>query len=102
MKYYLILNISSKYKYFIKAINTTIHKYLSEKINIEKYFIKDNDNDDNDTLEFIYIIDYDNDYNHLNDFINIFFEKYILHIKNIYPEYGNDWNINYNVKINNN
>jgi hypothetical protein len=99
MKYYLILNILSKYKYFIKAINTAINKYLSEKIKIEKYFINFDDNNEENTLEFIYIIDYDNDYTHLNNFINNFFEKYIPHIKNIYPEYGNDWNINYKIKI---
>ena len=43
MKYYLILNISSNYKYFIKPINSAINKYLFEKITIKEYFIN-NDN----------------------------------------------------------
>ena len=109
MKYYLILNISSNYKYFIKPINSAINKYLFEKITIKEYFISNNNNNNNDNndsekdiLIFIYIIDYKDDFNNLNNFINSFFEKYIPHIKNIYPEYGNDWNINYKVKINDN
>ena len=119
MIYTLIIEINIKEKYFIKSILSIINHKLKEYNNIDKntyentflnnYDIKwlssdslsldkelfsmENAKENTYNIYNTYNTDSNYDYNFINDNTNIFFYKLEKYIKNIYPEFGNKWNI---------
>jgi len=98
MKYQLIIEINIKEKYFIKSILSIINNkikeyYCKENICENNFFYNYKINWENAEKTNIYYTETNYDFNFVNDNSNIFFNKLEKYIKNLYHEFGNNWNI---------
>jgi len=98
MKYQLIIEINIKEEYFIKSIFSIINNKIKEYYNKENiyennFFYNYKIKWENDEKINIYYAETDYNFNFVKDNSNIFFKKLEKYIKNIYPEFSNNWNI---------
>lgn len=99
MIYELIIEIEIKEKYFVKSILSIINHKLIEYSNIDENFCE-NIFFNNYKIKWfsnkcinIYNTETDYDYNFVNKNTYLFFNKLEAYIKNIFPEFGNKWNM---------
>lgn len=112
MKYLIKIIINTEYIYFINSIQNILKNKLINKINIIEFFRCENRN-------CYYLVNYeindhkkdnncnkiDNNFNKIDNKKNIefyeYFEKIIKdeekYIKNIYPEFLNNWDISFEI-----
>ena len=90
-KYQLTININIKATYFISTILSILHKQI-EKYN-DNYEIKWKLNNKSN----IYITFSNYNYRMIYESSKIILYKHIAYIKNIFPEFGNNWNISFNI-----
>ena len=87
MLYELIIKINIEQQYFIKSILSILNQRLNKNNNInEIQLIYDVDKN-------IYTINSELEYNDIHEHVIKYLQKQQTYIKNIYPEYGNDWYI---------